>query len=103
DGGTSADLHDGTPTDPDRVASVNPNVDPTGSVPSRNHSTRAGSTLAVNAVFLRTTPRGGAGGELGTRSWSRPITSSQTGAAPVTPLTFLIGSPVTLPTQTPTV
>ena len=46
---------------------------------------------------------GGFGGGLGVARCSLAMTSSQTGAAPVTPLTSCIGSPEKLPTQTPTV
>lgn len=48
-----------------------------GSVPSRDHSGRAGSTPAVNAISLRGIPGGGA---LGVLSWGRVITASQTNA-----------------------
>ena len=40
---------------------------------------------------------------LGVARWSQLITSSHTGAAPVTPLTSCMGAPEALPTQTPTV
>ena len=76
---------------------------PAGSVPARNHSSRGGSTPRAKLTGAARTPGGGAGGALGTSRCSQLITSSQIGAAPVTPLTSCIGAPEKLPTQTPTV
>ena len=68
-----------------------------------NHSRRGGSCALSNRVCRATTPRGGS-----TDSGNRPackasITSRQTGAAPLTPETCCIASPLELPTHTPTV
>ena len=65
-----------------------------------NHSSRIPEDAQAGP---RTSPGGAAAAKLGPCRCSSSITSSQTGAAPVTPLTSHMGSPVKLPTHTPTV
>lgn len=77
--------------------------EPGSSVPTRNHSSRAGSMSLAKITWDAMTPSGGDGGWLGTVRCNQAMTSSQIGAAPVMPLTLCIGSPERLPTQTPTV
>src|SRR4029077_8334481 len=77
--------------------------EPAASLPASIHSRRGGSTSPGKVTGTATTPGGGAGASLGTPAWRRSITSSHTGAAPVTPLTSCMGAPEKFPTHTPTV
>src|SRR5262249_47587766 len=63
---------------------------------------RVGSTPPTKATRAATTPAVGTGAALGADRCSAVMTSTHTGAAPVTPLTLRIGSPEKLPTHTPT-
>src|SRR5919109_986694 len=72
-----------------------------GSVAWRNYSVRPGSTSAGKVTLVARMPGGGDSGGLGLAWCSQDTTSSQIGAALVTPLTFRLGSPERFPTQTP--
>lgn len=78
------------------------------SVPCTNHSSRAASSALPSgpgpkSMCVRTRPGGGAGARLGSRACRKRMTSAQTGAAPLVPLTSHIDAPLALPTHTPTV
>src|SRR4030042_2047458 len=68
-----------------------------------NHSSLGDSMPEENSISLLNREVEGSPPEHESLRWRKFITSIQTGAAPVTPLTFHIGSPEKFPTHTPTV
>jgi hypothetical protein len=59
-----------------------------------NHSSLEGLSPSESSILLRTRPEDASLWMLETSWWRKSIISDQIGAAPVTPLTFHMGSPV---------